>query len=184
MTTWPNWVDLIIVTLVLRACYNGFGRGILAELLSLIGAVSVTALTVNYTETVKGKLGSWLWFNPSVNAFLVFWGLFLILLFAVRLLLRRVTEVLKWERVSWLTQGIGMVLGGVRGVWWSGFIILALSSSGFSYLQESVEHRSLLGPRLLELSQANLERIADQFPGAQGRGETLIPPAKPNVKSK
>ncbi len=183
MTKWPNWVDLLIVILLLRACYNGFGRGLLAELLSLIGAVSVTAFTINYASVLTKWIRMPLLGDPILTEFLVFWGFFLILLLIVRFLMIRITSAMKWERLHWSIQGIGLILGGLRGLWWSGFIVAALTSSGFAYLQESVEENSVLGPRLLKISQESLEQTTAKFPGAKHRGETLIPPAKRTTSS-
>lgn len=184
MKTWPNWVDLVIIIVVLRSSYNGFGRGFFAEILNLLGALTITALTVNYAGLVARVVQPMVWFNPVVTGFLVFWLLFLICLLAVHLLLRRVTEVMKWERVHWVLQGSGLALGGLRGLWWSGFIAMVLTSSGFVYLRESVEERSVLGPKVLELSHRYAKQIIDYFPGTQYQGEALIPPIKPTSRAK
>ena len=181
MTTWPNWVDLIVVTVLFRTCYNGFGRGFAAELLSLVGAVSVVSCTVNYWPVVTRWLRPWLWVDSAVMGFIVFIGFFLILVLAVHVALRRITEVIKWERLHWAIQGLGLLLGGLRGLWWSGFILVILTSSGVTYLQESVEQRSVLGPRLAVVSRSSLERIADRFPGASHRSPGLVPPVKSKV---
>lgn len=183
MTKWPNWVDLVIVILFLRACYNGFGRGLLAELLNLIGAVSATALTINYSGVLTKWTHASLLGDPVLTEFLVFWGFFLILVLIVRFLMIRITSAMKWERLHWSIQGIGLILGGLRGLWWSGFIVVALTSSGFAYLQESVEENSVLGPRLLKIGQDSLEQTTTKFPGAKHRGEALIPPAKQATSS-
>ena len=183
MNTWPNWVDLIIIIVVLRSSYNGFGRGLFAEILNLLGALTITALTVNYAGLLTRVVQPMVWFNPMVTGFLVFWLLFLICLLAVHLLLRRVTEVIKWERVHWVLQGSGLVLGGLRGLWWAGFIVLTLTSSGFVYLRESVEDRSVLGPNVMETAQRYMKHVIDQFPGARYQGETLIPPIKPTSRA-
>ena len=176
MTTWPNWVDLIIVTILLRTCYNGFGRGLLTELLNLIGVVVVTLTTVNYAGLVASWLGPWVALGPQLMAVLVFWGLFFTLVVVMHALLRRLTGIIKWERLHWFIQGIGLFLGGLRGLWWAGFMLVVFSASGVGFFQESVEKRSVLGPRLLNISRTNLAEIANRFPGAQHRGETLIPP--------
>ena len=177
MTIWPNWVDLVILTIVFRACYNGFGRGVLTEFLSLIGAVSVTAVTLNYFNPVRTALQPLLgWIPPHIAAVLLFWGFFLLLLLACHAFMRRLTDVVKWERIHWVFQGIGLFLGGVRGLWWAGLIVVALSSSGLVSLRDSVEQQSLVGPGLLAVSRPALERVADRFPGAEGRLATLVPP--------
>ncbi len=179
MTVWPNWVDLLIVTIISITCYRGFGRGFLGELFNLAGAISATVLTLNYSSLVTKWLRRWvLWFNPTITAFIVFWAVFLILMVAVHMVVRRVAHLVKWEPLHWFTQAIGLTLGGLRGVWWSGFLALALSLSGFIYAQQSVEERSVLGPPLLRMYRPRLEQIADRFPGKGFRGNTLMPPAK------
>ena len=181
MTNWPNWIDLIVVTILLKTCYSGFGRGFLAEVLNLIGAVSATALTLNYASVVTDWLRPWFWFDANVATFLVFGGLFLILIFVVHVIVRRMTEVLNWERLHWAVQGLGLVLGALRGLWWSGVILVVLISTGFAYLHDSVD-KSVLGPRLVTMSHESLGRIADRFPGAAYRSTTLVPPIRPKTK--
>lgn len=176
MTKLPNWVDLVLVILILRTCYSGFAKGMWTGLLTLVGAVSVTAITVNYSGIVADWLQQWSRFSPHVTAAVVFWGIFLILVVSVHAALKRINEWIKWERLHWLIQGMGIILGGFRGLWWGGVLLLVFTSSGWSYLQQSVEDRSVLGPRLLKFSRQSLEEVTDRFPGAQYRPSHLIPP--------
>lgn len=183
-TPWPNWVDLIIVILIFRACYSGFVRGILAELLSLVGAVTVTALAVNYSGVVASWLQPWLAAAPYVAALMGFWSLFGLLVVIVRVVSRRVTDVLKWERLHWFVQGVGLFLGGVRGLWWAGFLLIVLVSSGVPFLATSVEQGSVLGPRLLAVAQGGLEQVANRFPGSKHRPVPPVPPVQPTTRGR
>ena len=178
MTQWPNWVDLVIVTIFLRACYSGFGRGLWSELLTLAGAVTATVLTVNFHETITGWLRPLLaWFGPKIGVYLAYYLLFLILIVLVHLVLRLVGDILRWERLHWSIQGLGMILGGVRGLWWAGFLLGLMASSGFAYLQQSATQDSLLGPRLEELATRAITQVANRFPGA-GHRVSLFPQVK------
>lgn len=176
MSTWPNWVDLIIVSVFLLSSYNGFGRGILAELLNLAGAVTCTVLTVNYSPIAILWMQAWVPGSPQVVAAVVFWVVFLSLLLAVRIFTRRVSDLIKWERLHWMIQGVGMVLGGIRGLWWAGIIVIGLSSAGVEYLRVSVEENSVLGPQLVTTARTVLEDVVQVFPGAAPRGTALFPP--------
>ena len=178
VTTWPNWVDLVIVIIFFRTCYNGLDRGLVAEFLTLIGAVSATALSLNYFGVVRGWIPV-LGVPPYLADLFVFWAFFLILVLLVHMVLKRVTDVIKWERLHWALQGFGLVLGGLRGFWWATFLLIALTSSGFTGVRESVEKRSVIGPGLLPIGRMTVERVIDRFPGAENRGQTLIPPIKP-----
>jgi len=175
---WPNWVDLVVVIVLLRTCYSGFGRGFLTELLNLAGVISVTAITVNYWHTLTKRLQPWLWIDPAYAPLVVFWLIFLTMALGLRWVLARVGDVIKWERLHWTIQGLGLILGGLRGLWWAGFILIVLTASGFAYLRDSVEARSVLGPRLVEIARGSMGRIADRFPGASGRGEAFVPVMK------
>ena len=179
MNKWANWVDLVIVIIVFRTCYSGFVRGFFSELLTVAGLVSVTALCINYAGFVTAWLRPWIgWADPTITSFLVFWGLFFGSLFLVHLLIKFLTTFIKWEKMHWFLQGIGITLGGLRGLWWSGVVVIAFVSSGFTYLRTSVEERSLVGPRLLSISREWFERVADGFPGAEYRGKPILPPLK------
>ena len=182
MTTWPNWVDLVVITVTLKMCYNGYVRGIVTELLYLLGAIAVIFLTINYWGFAAGTLRSWVGFPPNLLGPVVFWAFFLMIWVVIRIMLRSLTGLMKWERLHWVIQSIGLVLGGVRGLWWSGFLLLVFATSGFVYLQQSVEERSVFGPRVLAASRTCLEQLSDRFPGGTLRGAVLIPPVIPPKK--
>ena len=172
---WPNWIDVVALTLILRMGYNGSLRGFFTEILNLTASVSITAFTVNYAGLVTGWLQPQWWPAPHVTELAGFWGFFLVLVIGVRLLLKRVAQLIKWERIHWIIQGMGMLLGGLRGLWWSGFFVIVLASSGVTWLRQGVEERSLIGPALLSASRAILEDVAGRFPGAQPHGAELVP---------
>ncbi len=169
-------MDLVVVTILFVMCYMGFGHGFFAEFLNVIGAVSMTALTINYSGLVTKWVQSyWHWQSILIPA-LVFWGLFLSLLYGVHLIIRAVTSTIKWERLHWSIQGCGLILGGLRGLWWAGFTLVVLSASGVTYFQESVETRSVIGPRLLPIATTGLEYATAFYPGSQYHTEVLVPP--------
>ncbi len=163
-------------------CYRGFGRGVLAEALNLVGAVSAVALTVNYAGWVTGPMRQLVSFDPLLAGFLTFWGVFVIVLLSLHAAVRSLGQLVKWEPFHWTTRGVGLVLGGLRGIWWSGVLLLAFSASGFLYLQESVAERSILGPRLMGLSQQRLDQVLTWLPAGQLQGQTLFPAFKQAVR--
>ena len=175
-TPWPNWVDLIVIITVFLASYNGFVRGIICEILYGISAAAVTVTAINWWPVVLDWLRGRVPASPSVLAPVVFWTLFAFALVVVKFVLKRVADLLKWERVHWMIQGVGMVIGGVRGLWWAGLFTLALTTSGFDFLRQSVEDRSVLGPRLTQLFRQAVVAVSDRAPGAEYRTQDLLPP--------
>ncbi len=179
MKTWPNWVDFLVLCFVLRALYVGFIGGIIAEILNSIGLVSITSLMVNYSAKLSEFLRTWISVgDPMVIDWILFWVEFFVLVLLSHRVVRLVAGMIKWERMNWLTQALGIVLGGCRGLWWSGLLVLALTASGVTYLRESVEEKSVSGPYLLSPAREVLERVTDRFPGAELHSPTLLPPLK------
>ena len=181
MDVWPNWVDLVVLILVLRTCYSGFARGLLWAISMLAVAISVTCLTVNYAPLVTQWLEPWLGGSSPLNELFLFWVIFLSLILAGHWGITRILQDIKWERVNWFVQGIGAVVGGLRGLWWSAFVLIVLSSSGFIYLDQSVEQESVFGRRFLSSSGEMLTRFTDRFPGSKYREVTFVPPIKPSA---
>ncbi len=177
MTTWPNWVDLIVVSLLIIGGYNGFARGILAELFNLIGAITTTCLTVNYWSLLAKWVPPLPWLGPDFTTLLVFWVLFVTVRTLVRLVVRLCCDVVKWERVHWFVQGLGLFFGSVRALWWAGFILVVIAGTGVPYLKNSVEKQSIVGLRLVTLARSTVEQVANIFPGAGERRSLALVPA-------
>ncbi len=179
MLTSLNWVDLVVVTTVILTAYVGFSRGTIIGLLLLLASVSVTVLTVNYAPVVEQWIQPWLHIDPAYSTSLIFWGIFLILFLVIRMLVRRLIEAIHGEPVNLVTQSLGALVGGLRGVWWSGLFLIVLSSSGFDYLRQSVEERSLIGPRVVNTARSVLTDVAHRFPGGTASSQTTVPAFRP-----
>ncbi len=157
--------------------YIGLGRGVLTELVNLAGAVAATLLAVNYAAFAIDFCRQVSWLNSTLASFLLFWGVFLIAWLLVHMVTRRLARLIKWEPFHWFTRGFGLLLGGLRGVWWAGVLVMALSASGMAYLQESVETKSVMGPQLLTLSRGRLERLSNFVLGRRFGESSPFPPA-------
>ena len=131
-------MDLIVLIILVRTGYSGYERGLLAELLHLAGVVMITALTLNYAPAASAWIEVFVPWRPAWLPAILFWVLFLTLLGVKQLLIKSFTSAVKWERLHWAIQGLGVPLGLTRGVWWVGLSLLALAGSGIPYLQQSV----------------------------------------------
>lgn len=171
MTTFPNWVDLFVLIIIIRACYVGFEYGLVTALLQLISAVSATAMSVNFGPAVWVLIKSGFPLK-KVGAFVIFWVLFAMVGLLFSLIARRIANLIKWERLNVLLQAGGLICGFLRGSLWSMVLITGLSLSGIPYFEESVVGRSLAGARFGETSEEALKGIAGFFPAPDGR-ETL-----------
>ena len=155
----------------------------LTEAFNLVGVVLITAVAVNYARLVASFVIPWIvWPNVTVTTFIVFWALLLVLGLLMRAGLRAINKIVKWERVHWFLQGLGVAVGLVRGFWWASLVLLTLVASGVPYLESSAQERSMLGPQLLTPAYESYRWVTDRFPGAQYRWRTLAPPLVPSKK--
>ncbi|MEK7880173.1 MAG: CvpA family protein [candidate division NC10 bacterium] len=166
---------MILIPLV-RTCYSGLVRGVVAECLSVAGLVSAAALACNYHEPLATTLAPWWRLSFTLLDFLAFLGLLTVGSWVlVRLVARALSRLISWNATHWVLQGAGMLCGGIRGMWMAGLALALLLATGVPYLGQSIQERSVFGPRLLGLSQRSLEWVANRFPGGANR-TVLIPP--------
>ena len=150
-------------------------RGGLIEFFLLSGAVAVSALTLNFGPLAAEWVRPFVLGDPRADA-IIFAVVFLNLVLVTRILLRRLSPLLGVGQGHWLVHAGGLVLGGSRGVWWCGIILVALTSTGVSYLQTSVTERSLIGSRMAGPARKHVTQVVSYFPGSQYRRTDLIPP--------
>lgn len=175
MASLPNWVDFVILILLLRATYVGYDGGVSAAVLNLLAAVSATSLAINYAMPLWSFVHAWVPLYDAVGQWISFWLLFLACVVGMQWLVRQITGAAKGERIYSITQLLGVVFGVLRGFWWSAVFLIALTSSGLPYLIESAEQRSILGPKMTASSRELVDRVSLQYPGAENRHESLIP---------
>lgn len=176
----PNWVDLIILIIVFRTSYNGFGRGIVTELVNLVGVIAVVVGTIWFWPTAAGWVVSkTTWHSPYISV-AVFWVLFIFLMVLMRFFFKAITDVIRWEHLHWLLQGLGLVIGCLRGLWWAGFLLIVLTSSNLEALQSSVQGKSLLGPHLEAISRERIVQMLGYFPKRPLGSSALVPPLRVN----
>lgn len=153
-------------------------------LLQLLGAVSATALSINFGPAFWALVKPWVPFKSSVGVFVVFWFSFALFIFLVSHFVRRISGLMKWERMNILLQGTGLICGGLRAWWWSAVLLVGLSSSGIASLQESAEGRSLIGARFMPGAREMLRYAIEFFPGTPDQSRALFPSSASNGPEK
>ena len=176
MTSWPNWVDLIVVSLILTIAYRAFHRGLITGILNLLGVVFVTSSVIAYQPKLLEVMESWLKIESPTAEAMVFWTSFLVAMTLLFLVLNLIARIYAWERLNTITQIFSLAVGLLRGAWWAGIVLLAFSSSGMEYLQKSTDERSVTAPLFLPPMRSMLERLVSVIPGGEPRPGSLIPP--------
>ena len=152
----------------------------MVELLHLVGIVGATILACTFHGSVSRALALWVTVvDPNTLDFVSFLALLALgLTVFVQLGVRTLAKGVTGNRLAWSVQGLGLLVGGVRGLWWAGLAFLVLLSTGVPYLARSIQERSLLSPRLVTVSRATLTQLVEWAVGSRMEGP-LIPTLSP-----
>lgn len=148
-----NWVDFLIMGLIIRMCYIGLKTGMGIELFKLLSLWLTTIIAFHvYTTPLSDLLNQKLPALP-LDAGDVF--VFVVLLAAITLLMRLVREsfflLVKIETHNTLDRWGGLLVGCCRGFWIASILLFVLTISTVGYLETSAKS-SLFGNKLISLA--------------------------------
>jgi len=149
-----NWVDIFIVTLLLRVYYVSFKNGLYAEFFKCMGTLAAAYLGLHYYTLLTNFLVNSLKLKSIPLEFLDFLTfLFLVLLgYGLFALLRQTfTHFFKIQVAGHISQWGGLLVGILRGFLLTSLITYILVISSVAYLRNSA-HTSYLGRGLFKIA--------------------------------
>jgi uncharacterized membrane protein required for colicin V production len=163
-----NWVDIVVIILLLRIGYIAFKNGLLIELFKLLGTTLAIYLALHYYTTFSD------WINQRLPIlrekvpfefldFLSFLAL-AILGYLIFVLLRSMfyRVINKIEAVPQLNHWGGLVLGLARGILFNSLIIFMLVISSIDYFKNNATD-SYLDHRLFKIAPATYSWLWNSF---------------------
>lgn len=133
-----NWVDIIIILILVRIVYIGVQTGVVIELFKLLGVLVTSFLTLQYFTTLAHFFHQITkapepWMIPL--AFLLLWG---VLFFACKLLRDAIFLVFTIEAQSLVDKWGGALLSIVRFFLVASMTLFAFFLTGEKYIQSKV----------------------------------------------
>ncbi len=136
-----NWIDFIVVSILLRVLYVGGKNGFIVELFKLIGIIFTTYVSLHYyvklSDFIIQRLS-----KVQVPTELLHFFVFILLVavsYSFFVLVRRAfCNLVKMEAAPILSKWGGVFLGVGRGVLTSSLVMLVLLISTTPYLNTSV----------------------------------------------
>ena len=169
-----NWVDILIVILILRTSYVSLKDGLSHEIFPLVGSICMVVLSLHYYTKIAAFLYS-LGFALPMN--LLDLSGFILSAVAIGILFRFIKAVLdKIIKVSWhpLIEKFGGLLAGViRGSVLTSTILIIIVLIPVPYLQWSVRDRSLTGIYFLRIGPAIYEKTSALLPTVKVGGSPV-----------
>ncbi len=171
-----NWVDIVIVILLLRGAYAGYRGGFGREIGRLISiVVGIIVSFQNYR--LLGDLISSHSFVPSLYANIIsFILLLVIVVLVVKLLMAVIRQLMRVEFVPAVESNGGLILGLIQGVIIASLVLVVLVWLPFARLKKAIIKDSYLGPIVLEISPAIHDSLIKFF------SEKDIPTARESLE--
>ena len=154
-----NWVDLLVLIVMLRTIYGAFKEGLSHEIFPLFASIASLLLALFYYEKIAEAASS----IPLPISVLNFAGFFLVI-FVSKILFKILKGLLDaLIKVTWhpLIERLGGLLAGlVRGAVVTSTILIILTLLPLSYLQWSIRDKSMSGMFFLRIGPSIYETIS------------------------
>jgi len=145
-----NWLDIVVLVLLIRGLYIGMKFGLTAELFNFFGILTSLVCAVLWYSSaadvliVNFKLPIWL------SQFLCFIIIAQLVRFVFKYGLVLLLKVLNVQFIPQLERIGGGIIGLCRGIILSGIMVLAVSLIPSDYLRDSIETKSFTGRFLVK----------------------------------
>jgi membrane protein required for colicin V production len=154
-----NWVDVIVVILLIRGGYIGFAQGFSVEFFKTLGAVTATVSALLFYEDLAAWLTSYAYLPLQISRFISFSALVISLLLVFKVVRILVIKILHLELLGKLERWAGVVLAMARSIIVASLLLFVLALLPVDYIKESVAEKSFFGPYLQPVAPKVVEFI-------------------------
>lgn len=163
-----NWVDIVVLAFLIRGGYIGLSRGFSVEFFKIIGAIVSVVLALLYYKIAGEWVADHSFLSLPTANFLSIICIVCALLFIFRLLRIFLFKVLHLEFLSvFLERSGGLILGIARSIIWASLFLFVLTLPPITYLRESVECNSFVGPCVKQVAVRLLDLVHSYIPENQ-----------------
>ncbi len=160
-----NWIDFIVISILIRVLYVGGKNGFIVELFKLIGITFTTYVSLHYYVKLSDFIIQCL-SKMQIPVELLHFFVFILsaaISYSIFVLVRRAfCNLVKMEAAPMLSKWGGVFLGVGRGIFTSSLVMVILSISTMPYLNTSVK-KSYSGRYLFNVAVSTYSVIWNGF---------------------
>lgn len=177
-----NWVDILIVILLIKSAYTGARTGFTAEIFKLIGTIIGIILGLHYfnrlSYVITGYINIPTWIAQIFILLTIIIIVRVIFKYGIVLLLKvlNIQFVLGLERIG------GIVIGFGRAILLSGLILIAVTFLPIKYINISIYEESTLAPYFIKTVQVVYSSAIKLIPSQEAQTIPTELPAKQSKK--
>lgn len=175
-----NWVDVLVVILMLRMSYVAFQEGLSHVIFPTIAVLLVIIISLHYYQKIGSILSQNLVNIPIEVSFFLSFFTFVIIISLIFKLLRVILD--KIIRVEWhpfVERFGGLIVGIVRASLIVSLVLTAIVLVPIRYFQWSIRDRSVTGMHFLRIGPNVYDKVSAFLPtvkigGSEVKREDLI----------
>lgn len=161
-----NWVDILVVIIVLRISYVSFQSGLSHEIFPLIASILTLIIGLRYYSGLGAFASHGFMKLPATVAdCLSFIVLIVALVFIFKVLRALLEIILKTEWHPMIERWGGFLVGIAKATVIAAIVLTILALAPFSYLQKSIRERSLTGMYILQIGPFLYNKVYRLLPG-------------------
>ena len=122
-----NFIDIIIIILVLLAAFKGFSRGIIKELISLISLIAGVYIASHFSVYVEKHLNNNFPKIEEYNTIISFILVFLIIYLSLKLAGVIINKFVKIIQLNLINKILGLLFGASKAILIIAFILFELN---------------------------------------------------------
>ena len=127
-----NFIDIIIIILVLLVSFKGFGRGLIKELVSLLSLIAGVYIASNFSVYVEKYLNYYFPKIEEYNTIISFVLVFLIIYLSLKLAGIIINKFVKIIQLNLINKILGLLFGALKAI-----LIITFSLFELHYLEQS-----------------------------------------------
>jgi membrane protein required for colicin V production len=147
-----NWVDLLVIILMVRTSYVAFQDGLSHEIFPLIGTAGTAVVCLQYYHKIALFIGGAIALPITLLDFLTFLLLIIIVGLIFKLLGILAEKVMKVTWHPMVEKFGGLLVGCLRGSVVVSLVLIILALAPLPYLQWSIRDKSLTGMYFLRIA--------------------------------
>lgn len=159
-----NWVDILVVIIVVRITYVSFKEGLSHQIFPLIGSIVVLVLPLHYYRAIGALASSDIGIPRALADFLAFLAIAVAFGFVAKLIKFLLDKIIKIEWHPVIERFGGIIAGVVRAFITASIILILLCVIPLPYFQRSIKTKSLTGLHILKLGAVIYESTAKALP--------------------
>lgn len=166
-----NWVDLLVIILVIRISYVAFQEGLSHEIFPAVGSLAIIVLCLHYYK----RIGIWISQNIfnmplDLSNFLSFLLLAVIIGVTFKIVKALLDKIIKVEWHPFIERFGGLAIGIMRASIVASIVLTIIALMPLSYLQWSIREKSVIAMHFLKIGPTIYEKCSRILPTIKVEG--------------